>query len=188
MQVLWIALALMFLAAAFAPSQVSAHLQMVPRAALLGSAAVFLLVWGFAYAKARQSRRRKPILIDGSNVLHWRNGEPDLTLVKQLVQTLTQAGYAPGVVFDANIGYKISDRFLDDTRLAEMLDLPVAQVMVSPKGVPADPYLLEAARDTGAAIVTNDRFRDWQEAFPETANASRLIRGGVKEGALYLKP
>lgn len=188
MRVLWIALALIFLAAALVPLQFSAHLQRMPRTALLAAAVFFLLVWVSAFVKDRRSRQRKPILIDGSNVLHWRNGKPDLTLVKQLVQTLTQAGYAPGVVFDANIGYKISDRFLNDTRLAEMLDLPVAQVMVSPKGVPADLYLLEAARDTGAAIVTNDRFRDWQEEFPETANASRLIRGGFKEGALYLEP
>ena len=188
MRVLWIALALMCLAAAFVPPQFSVHLQMVPRAALLGAAAFLLLVWAIAQAKARWSRRRKPILVDGSNVLHWRNGEPDLALVKQLVQTLTQAGYAPGVVFDANIGYKISDRYLDDTRLAELLNLPVAQVMVSPKGVPADPFLLETARDTGAAIVTNDRFRVWQEEFPDTANASRLIRGGFKDGALFLKP
>ncbi|WP_412565441.1 NYN domain-containing protein [Thalassobius sp. MITS945101] len=188
MRVLWVILALIFLAAAFAPPSLSLALERLPRPALLGAAAFSLLVWGIAHVKARRSRQRKPILIDGSNVLHWRNGEPDLVLVKQLVQTLAQAGYAPGVVFDANVGYKISDRFVNDTRLAKMLDLPVAQVMVSPKGVPADPFLLEAARDTGAAIVTNDRFRDWQEEFPDTANAARLIRGGFKDGALYLEP
>lgn len=161
---------------------------MLQRTALLVAAAFFLLGGWVAHIRTRRSLLRKPILLDGSNVLHWHNGEPDLALVKQLVQTLTQAGYSPSVVFDANVGYKISNRFMNDTRLAQLLGLPVAQVMVSPKGVPADLFLLEAARDTGAAIITNDRFRDWHADFPELANSERLIRGGFKKGALYLEP
>jgi hypothetical protein len=39
----------------------------------------------------------------------------------------------------------------------------------------------------GAAIVTNDRFRDWIEDFPEFAEPGRLIQGGYRNDAPYLK-
>lgn len=38
----------------------------------------------------------------------------------------------------------------------------------------------------GARIVTNDRYRDWAEAHPEIATPGHLIRGGWREGKLWL--
>lgn len=93
----------------------------------------------------------------------------------------------PGVIFDANAGYKINDRYLDDGAFASLLGLPDANVLVVPKGTPADRYILEAARSMGARIVTNDRFRDWEDSFPEVRQADLLIRGGFREGRLWLK-
>jgi hypothetical protein len=34
--------------------------------------------------------------------------------------------------------------------------------------------------------VTNDRFRDWAEDFPDVAATAALIRGGYREGRLWL--
>ena len=119
--------------------------------------------------------------------MHWQGGEPNIQVVQKLVQALDKSGYQPGVIFDANAGYKLFDRYLDDAPLADALGLPEEQVLVSPKGEPADIFLLNAARDMGAAIVTNDRFRDWVEDFPEFAEPGRLIRGGYRKGAPYLK-
>jgi hypothetical protein len=139
----------------------------------------------------RKSRRQipqsAPILIDGSNVMHWNNGTPDIHVVRRVVDALQHHGHTPGVVFDANVGYKISNRFLGDEAMANRLNLPVEQVMVSPKGVPADQFLLQAARDMDAAIITNDRFRDWAEAFPDVVKPERLVKGGFRQGAPYLK-
>ncbi|MCU0912684.1 MAG: hypothetical protein MUE98_15560, partial [Rhodobacteraceae bacterium] len=38
----------------------------------------------------------------------------------------------------------------------------------------------------GAQIVTNDRFRDWVERFPEVRQPGHLVRGNYRDGALWL--
>ena len=94
-----------------------------------------------------------------------------------------------GVMFDANAGYKLQDRYQDDRHMARQLRLPEDRVLVVPKGVPADQYILTAARDLGARVVTNDRYRDWLERFPEAAEPGFLIRGGASEaGEVWLNP
>ena len=90
-------------------------------------------------------------------------------------------------VFDANVGYKTIGRYLHNGELAKQLGLPEDRVLVVPKGTQADPYLLITARDLGARVVTNDRFRDWVEAHPEVCEPGLLIRGGYHEGKLWLE-
>ncbi|PYF10229.1 Zc3h12a-like ribonuclease protein [Rhodobacter viridis] len=132
-------------------------------------------------------RRRRPhILIDGSNVMHWRDNSPSLEPVRAVVTLTKKAGFTPGVVFDANAGYKLEGRYRDDRHLARALGLPEAQVLVVSKGQQADPVLLAVARDRGARIVTNDRFRDWAAPHPEIATPGHLIRGGWRDGAVWL--
>ena len=128
----------------------------------------------------------KWIVVDGSNVLHWKGGTPQIDTVCEVVARLTALGFAPGVVFDANAGYKINGRYQHDWALGNLLGLPEDRVMVVPKGTPADPWLLAAARDLGARIVTNDRYRDWAEAHPEVREPGYLMCGGYRDGALWL--
>lgn len=132
--------------------------------------------------------RAKPkvILIDGSNVMHWKDGTPKIETLREVVVRLTALGFTPGVVFDANAGYLITGRFQRDHELGAFLDLPTDRVMVVDKGTPADPTLLAAARDLGARIVTNDRYRDWAEAHPEVRTPGFLIRGGYRDNRLWL--
>ncbi|WP_282153698.1 NYN domain-containing protein [Ruegeria atlantica] len=125
-------------------------------------------------------------VVDGSNILHWREGIPDIATVREVVDALTASGLTPGVVFDANVGYKISDRYMNDKALASLLGLPVDRVMVAPKGTPADPLVLQVARDLSATIVTNDRFRDWVDDYPDVLPAKELVQGGYRNGALWL--
>lgn len=160
-----------------------------PALLLAACAGVFWLV---ALLWRRTSRRggRKPgklVLIDGSNVMHWDNGTPQISVVRDVAQALMAHGYTVAVIFDANAGYKLENRYMHDHALAKALGLPVAQVMVSPKGQPADGFLLHVARERRAPIVSNDRFRDWHEAFPEIAEPGRLIHGGFRDGAPYLR-
>jgi len=96
-------------------------------------------------------------------------------------------GYAPGVIFDANAGYLLKGRYKHDDAMAGYLGLAEDWVMVVPKGTIADSYLLTVARDVGAPIVTNDRYRDWADAFPEVTEPGRLIRGGYRDGALWFE-
>ncbi len=125
-------------------------------------------------------------MVDGSNILHWREGIPDIATVREVVDALTASGLTPGVVFDANVGYKISDRYMNDKALALLLGLPVDRVMVAPNGTPADPLVLQVARDLSATIVTNDRFRDWVDDYPDVLQAKEPVQGGYRNGALWL--
>lgn len=131
-------------------------------------------------------RAQKHIIVDGSNVLHWNANQPDLETVRLVVAELAQRGLTPGVIFDANVGYKIGDRYQDDAELAGRLGLPAERVLVVPKGEPADDYILRAADRLGTRVVTNDRYRDWAEAHPRVQEPGYLIRGGMRDGQLWL--
>lgn len=134
----------------------------------------------------RRLRQRRHVVVDGSNVMHWRDNTPDLQVLRAVVAELKRRGYTPGVVFDANAGWKLMGGYRHDGAMARLLDLPEDQVMVVPKGQVADGWILAAARDLGAPVVTNDRYRDWAEAHPEVMEPGRLIRGGVREGRVWL--
>jgi len=137
----------------------------------------------------RSLRSKDPlewVILDGSNLMHWKEGEVSLTPVREVVAQLTALGMTPGVVFDANAGYKIADRYMHHWAMAKQLGLPEDRVMVVPKGSQADPFVLQAARDHGARIVSNDRFRDRAEAHPEVIMPGHLIQGGYREGKLWL--
>ena len=134
-----------------------------------------------------QFHKKTAILIDGSNVMHWLDEKPQLKPLVQVVRALQSQGYTPGVVFDANAGHKLVGRFLNGADFATMLSLPRSQVLVVPRGTQADPVLLDSANEFGARIVTNDRFRDWAEAHPKVLEPGFLIRGGMRDGKLWLQ-
>ncbi len=122
------------------------------------------------------------ILVDGSNVLFWDAESPQIATVFAVVRDLEAQGFRPGVIFDASVGYKIGTRYQDDAELAQRLALPPEDVLVVPKGTVADDFLLRSARDMKVRIVTNDRYRDWAETFPEVRQPGRLIQGAVTRG------
>jgi hypothetical protein len=138
----------------------------------------------------RSGRAEKPeqkwLVLDGSNIMHWKDGIPRIETLREVVYHIESLGFLPGVVFDANAGYLISDKYLHDSGFAMILGLPAERVMVVPKGTPADPTILAAARDLGAQVVTNDRFRDWADSYPEVGDPGFLVRGGYRSGCLWL--
>ena len=139
----------------------------------------------------RQPRRsgrpaNKVIVVDGSNVMYWKDETPRIDAVRDVVDHLSRLGFTVGVMFDANAGYLISGRYRHDREMGYLLGMPQARVMVVPKGTPADPYILAAARDFGARIVTNDRYRDWGEDHPEIRKPGHLIKGGYRGHSVWL--
>lgn len=136
--------------------------------------------------RKRPRRGAKFILVDGSNVMHWRDNTPDIEPVREVIDALRAQGYIPGVVFDANAGYKLEGRYRGHYGLARRLGLPHEQVMVVPKGEPADPMILRAARDYGGRVVSQDRFRDWEDQFPELRRPDFRVPGGYDRGKLWL--
>ena len=139
---------------------------------------------------SRRALRRKPknwILVDGSNVMHWQDNTPQIAPLLRVVEDLKARGFDPGVVFDANAGWKLFGRFMNEAALSSKLSVPKDQVLVVPKGTPAAPYILAAAQKFKAQIVTNDRYRDWAEAHPEVTKPGFLIRGGMRDGKVWLQ-
>jgi hypothetical protein len=126
------------------------------------------------------------MIVDGSNVMYWKDETPRIETVREVVRHLADLGYTPGVVFDANAGYLLSGRYRHHRHMGRMLGIRADRVMVVPKGTPADPYILNAARRLGARIVTNDRYRDWAEDHPEIRHRRHLVRGGYRSGRLWL--
>ncbi|WP_439526073.1 NYN domain-containing protein [Roseovarius mucosus] len=155
--------------------------------------AALILLWRALFLRITASAAPEPetepnrILIDGSNVMYWRDNTPRIETLREVIGQLRRIGFAPGVVFDANAGYLLTGKYKHDDAMAGYLGLAEDWVMVVPKGTVADRYLLTVARDVGAPIVTNDRYRDWAADYPEIKQSGRLIRGGYRDGALWFE-
>ena len=128
-------------------------------------------------------RRDKPgalVIVDGSNVAHSSEGErASLGNITAVCDKLREEGYEPVVVVDAALRHQIDDRGGYE-RLVEAGSLRQA-----PAGTDADYFILSFARELDASIVSNDRFRDRQKAFPDAAK--RLIKYMVVKGEVVLE-
>lgn len=145
-----------------------------------------LVLFGLLLRLRRRPGGPRYAVVDGSNVMFWINEEARFDTLKSVLDHLLDAGFLPVVWFDANAGYKLAGRYMKPEALARALDLPRSRVKVAPRGTPADPLLLAQARKLGAPVVSNDRFRDWEEEFPELRDAAHMIRGRVRNGAIHL--
>lgn len=155
--------------------------------ALLCAVAAFVLLARAALASALRRPSAAYVVVDGSNVMHWQEGPPSLAAVGRVVGDLSARGYVPVVWFDANVGYRIGDRYLRPEALARHLGLAKRQVHIAPKGTPADPLLLEGATRLSAPVVSHDRFRTWADRFPAVITEDRLIPGRIVAGEIRLR-
>jgi hypothetical protein len=120
------------------------------------------------------------VLVDGSNVAHSSEGDqPVLANIVAVCDKLREEGYEPVVVVDAALRHQIDDhagyeRLVDGGTIRQ-----------APAGTDADYFILSFARELEASIVSNDRFRDRQKAFPDAAK--RLIRYMVVKGEVVLE-
>lgn len=148
---------------------------------------VYLLrvLWGRKPVAPKASKGKR-VIVDGSNVMFW-GGEPSLRVLTAVIGSLRAKGYAPYVIFDANIGYKLGDRYLDDAPMAKLIGLPARQVLVVEKGVAADEWILQVAQEQGVRVVSNDRFRDWKVQYPLVGKKGRIIRGTYAGGNVVWK-
>ncbi|SRR5512138_1799547 len=111
----------------------------------------------------------KVAIVDGSNVAHATEGDnarlENITLV---CARLREDGFEPIVVVDAALRHQI-DRPDAYEQLVE--DGTIRQ---APAGTDADFFILSFARELDASVVSNDRYRDRMQAFPEARD--RVIR------------
>lgn len=179
--------------------------------ALIGIAFVFYVFWPRPARRKKTSRapdRRKrattsqrsysppsaqdeavpknAIVVDGSNVMHW-GGDPSSKAIAQVVYALENKGFAPIVIFDASVGYRLSDRYMTERALAPMINMAANRIYVVHKGVVADEVILDFATEHNLRIVTNDRYRDWSVQFPLVKKKGRLVKGTFAEGSVNLR-
>lgn len=144
------------------------------------------LIWRAWVPPIRSAADLPAVVVDGSNVMHWKDNTPQIETLREVVALLRARGLKPGVMFDANAGYLLAGKYQHDFAMARALGLKPEDVLVVPKGSVADETILTAARDLGARVVSNDRYRDWAERFPEVTMPGHVIRGGYRDGQLWL--
>lgn len=139
-----------------------------------------LVSWAFV--------KPKPVIVvDGSNVMHWRDDVPSVKTLALVLSDLTARGFAPHVFFDANVGYKLWGRSISARDLAFQLDLKPGQITLAPSRTPADPLLIGYAIGAGVRVVSNDRFMDWRDQFPPIRDKGFLVPGKVKGERVELR-
>lgn len=157
-----------------------------PSALPLMLAFVAVALWLLARRLDQSGDDAPLVVVDGSNVMHWAGDGAELTSIVQVIAHLKAQGYQTAIVFDANVGYKLEDKFIGSRELARKLGLSSDAVVVVDKGQPADRLILQVARELGAKVVSNDRFREWADDFPEVMEAGRVMRGGIAQDGPYL--
>ena len=128
---------------------------------------------------------KNAIVVDGSNVMYW-GGEASQKVLARVLAALRDKDFAPIAIFDASVGYRLGNRFMNEAEMAAITGLPERQILVVNKGVVADEVILDFATEHQLRIVTNDRYRDWAEQFPMIKTKGRLVKGTWKEGSVML--
>jgi hypothetical protein len=101
-------------------------------------------------------------IVDGSNVAHSSEGdEARLRNIRLVCDKLKEHGYEPIVVVDAALRHQIDER----GEYEAMVE--AGRIRQAPAGTDADYFILSFARELDASVVSNDRFKDRLEAFPE---------------------
>jgi hypothetical protein len=128
-------------------------------------------------AKSAESRT---VIIDGSNVAHSNEGDTaQLENIELVLRKARQDGFDPVVLVDAALRHQI-DQPAQFERLVEN-----GTIRQAPAGTDADYFILSFARELNADVVSNDRFRDRQESFPEIRE--RMIRYMIVNGEVVFE-
>lgn len=129
---------------------------------------------------AKAQEQRETVIVDGSNVAHSTEGESarleNITLV---CDRLREDGFEPVVVADAALRHQIDD----SARYEEMVEN--GTIRQAPAGTDADFFILSFARELDAFVVSNDRYRDRADAFPEARE--RVIRYMIVNGEVVFE-
>jgi hypothetical protein len=119
-------------------------------------------------------------IVDGANVAHASEGaKPRLANIRLVMEKLRDEGLQPIVVVDASLRHDI-----DDSKGYERM-VEQGLIKQAPAGTDADYFILSFARELGASIVTNDRFRDRIHAFADVRE--RIIRFMIAENAVVFE-
>jgi len=119
------------------------------------------------------------IVLDGNNIVGGSAWQFD-PLAKFLAE-LRRSKYKYTIFFDNNIFRTLKERDLISQGqsisecIAEIIGEEPDNIVVSPKGEEADPYIIEQAYRHNAAIVSNDAFNDFRIEHPWLETGERLF-------------
>ena len=127
-----------------------------------------------------EAGERRIAIVDASNVAHSSEGERAvLDNIRLVCEKLAEEGFEPIVVADAALRHQI-----DDSRTYEDM-VEDGKIRQAPAGTDADFFILSFARELDASIVSNDRFKDRQKAFPDSLE--RAIRYMIVAGEVVFE-
>jgi hypothetical protein len=122
----------------------------------------------------------RTVIIDGSNVAHSSEGDKaQLANIRVIRDKLVEEGYEPIIVTDAALRHQIDD----ESAFEAMVES--GEIRQAPAGTDADYFILSFARELGAGVVSNDRFKDRVKAFPEIRD--RVIRYMIINGEVVFE-
>ncbi len=122
----------------------------------------------------------RTVIIDGSNVAHFTEGEKaHLENIRVVREKLIEEGYEPVILADAALRHQIDDEYGFEALVEN------GTIKQAPAGTDADYFILSFARELDANIVSNDRFKDRVEAFPEVKH--RVIRYMIVNGEVVFE-
>ena len=132
--------------------------------------------------------------VDGSNIIRsWsgRNQPPSLLVLLTLLVALRRRGWAFKCFLDSNVAVVFSEAELKSEKrefIRLCTEFPDHFIEV-PSRNRADDYILDYAHARGTPVITNDRFRDYEQTYPWiSSDPERRISGVCHSGILQVFP
>jgi hypothetical protein len=128
----------------------------------------------------RKARKKPKLIIDGSNVaMSTKSSKGSIDYLIQAFDWGKKSGYKPLIIIDKSLFTYIDNK----EKLKELVKKGVVKVA---EGTEADIVILKQAEEEGAFILTNDRFKEYQEKFSWLQSGKRLIRFSFKSEKLKI--
>jgi hypothetical protein len=106
---------------------------------------------------------KKMAVADGANIAYIersRQGDPKVSNILAVRSALEKRGYEPIIIVDASLIYEIDDR----AQLEALIDGQVVHQV--PAQTDADYFIIEAAEEHKAIIVSNDQYEPYLKENP----------------------
>jgi hypothetical protein len=122
----------------------------------------------------RKVRKKPKLIIDGSNVaMSTKSSKGSIDYLIQALNWGKKSGYKPLIIIDKSLFSYIDNK----EKLKELVKKGIVKVA---EGTEADLLILKQAEEERAFILTNDRFKEYQEKFSWLQSGERLIRFSFK--------
>ncbi len=127
------------------------------------------------------------VLLDGTNIIHWDEQRTGCTLkyLMALTEYFEESGISYQVFFDASARYHLPEE--ERATYESLISDNPEHFRQTPAGTRADDFLLVLAdAEPSGYIISNDRFRDYEDQYPWLKSERRVISGMVLNKMVFL--